>query len=375
MNDNQRSLHGISNMVGNTPLLKIDFQYKKIRRSIYAKSENFNLTGSIKDRIAYNIIDQGYASGMLKSGGMIIESTSGNTGIAVCAIGRAMGHPVTIFMPDWLSQERKNMIKGFGAEIILVSKEEGGFLGCIKKSEELAATIEGSFLARQFSSKHNPEAHYKTTGPEIWWQLKSRSLTPDAFVAGVGTGGTIMGTGRYLKEKNPNIKLHPLEPANMPILSTGHQVGKHRIEGIADDFVPPIVDLENLDDIVGVYDGDAILMAQKLSRELGLCVGISSGANFIGAILAQNKLGDDAVVVTVLADDNKKYLSTDLMREEPIKAEYIAPDVKLLGMRAINRVCKTCCNPEDCNEMSWGDMQMKQDIFLCPRRTESITAK
>lgn len=325
-------------MIGNTPLLKIDYEYKHIHQSIYVKSENYNLTGSIKDRIAYNIIDQGYSSGMLKPGGMIIEATSGNTGIAVCAIGRMMGHPVTIFMPDWLSQERKKLIQSFGAEIILVSKEEGGFLGCIRKSQEFADSNEGSFLTKQFSSKFNPESHYKSTGPEIWWQLQSCGLTPDAFLAGVGTGGTIMGTGKYLREKNPNIKLFPLEPANMPILSTGYQVGKHRIEGIADDFVPPIVELANLDDIIGVHDGDAILMAQKLSRELGLGVGISSGANIVGAILANNKLGPDAVVVTVIADDNKKYLTTDLMREVPVLNIYHSPEIQLIGIRAINRV-------------------------------------
>jgi len=338
MNENQLRLHRIACMVNNTPLLKIHYKYKGKKRFLFVKSENFNLTGSIKDRIAYNMIDQGYATGVLKKGDRIIESTSGNTGIAVCALSRAMGHPVTIFMPDWLSQERKNMIRGFGAEIVLVSKEEGGFMGCIRRADEMAASEKDVFLTRQFSSPANPETHYKTTGPEIWHQLQNQSLIPDAFVAGVGTGGTIMGTGRYLKEKNPSIKRHPVEPANMPILSTGHQVGKHRIEGIADDFVPPIVDLPNLDEIFGSFDGDSILMAQKLSRNLGLGVGISSGSNFVAAVQVQEKYGSDAVVVTVFADDNKKYLTTDLMREEPIREDYISPHVELLEYEAIDRL-------------------------------------
>jgi cysteine synthase A len=339
------------------------------KRTLYAKAENLNMTGSIKDRMAFHILEQGYARGVLKPGNLVIEATSGNTGIAFAAIGRALGHPITIFMPSWMSEERINLIRSLGAEIVLVSKEGGGFLGSIRRAEELAETTEGAFLPRQFSNEDNIEAHYRTTGPEIWWQLRFRSLYPNAFVAGVGTGGTIMGTGRFLREKYPSIEVRPLEPANSPTLSTGHKVGKHRIQGISDDFVPPILDLEGLDEIVSVDDGDAILMAQKLAEELGIGVGISSGANFLGALLVQEEIGRDAVVVTVFPDDNKKYLSTDLLREEPIKDSFLAPHIKLLGVRAFKRVCYTCCDPKECMETASIDSAGEGSLPSCPRRT------
>jgi len=287
------------------------------------------MTGSIKDRMALHIIEQAYAQNVLNPGDAIIEATSGNTGIAFSAIGRALGHPVIIFMPDWMSMERINLIRSLGAKINLVTREEGGFLGSIDQAEELAKQLDGAFLPRQFSNQDNSQAHYGSTGPEIWWQMRFHGLEPDAFIAGVGTGGTIMGTGNYLREMNPEIRLHPLEPLNSPTLSTGSKVGKHRIQGISDDFIPPILDLETLDTVVSVDDGDAILMAQKLASQLGLGVGISSGANFLGALKIQNQMGSDAVVVTVFPDDNKKYLSTDLLREEPNKDGFQAPEIKL----------------------------------------------
>jgi cysteine synthase A len=178
-----------------------------------------------------------------------------------------------------------------------------------------------------------------------------------------------MGTGRFLREKYPSIEVHPLEPANSPTLSTGHKVGKHRIQGISDDFIPPILDLEGLDEIVSVDDGDAILMAQKLAEGLGIGVGISSGANFLGALLVQEELGRDAVVVTVFPDDNKKYLSTDLLREEPIKESFLAPHIKLLGVRAFKRVCYTCCDPKECMEAASIDTAGEGSLPACPRRT------
>jgi cysteine synthase A len=186
------------------------------------------------------------------------------------------------------------------------------------------------------------EAHQKTTGPEIWWQLYFSSIQPDAFVAGVGTGGTIMGVGKFLRERNSAIKLHPLQPIESPTLSVGHKVGHHRIQGISDEFIPAILELEKLDSVVSVHDGDAILMAQKLAAGLGLAVGISSGANFIGALMVQNELGDDAVVTTVFPDDNKKYLSTDLLREERAQSDFLTPEVELLSYQAMKRVCYTC---------------------------------
>ncbi|MBI5209628.1 MAG: cysteine synthase family protein [Elusimicrobia bacterium] len=348
--DVQRRLRQLGHLVGNTPLLAVDCRYKGRPRRIYAKAENLNLTGSIKDRMALHILRMAYERGALAPGAPIAEATSGNTGISLAAIGRALGHPVVIFMPDWMSQERKDLIRSLGAETRLVSRQQGGFLASIRLAEEFAASRPGAFLPRQFSNEDNVDAHVRTTGPEIWWQLRFQNLKPDAFVAGVGTGGTIMGVGRFLKREHAAVRLHPLEPANSPTLSTGCKVGKHRIQGISDEFIPAIVRLDQLDGIVGVDDSDAILMAQKLAAELGLAVGISSGANFIGALMLQEKMGADAVVVTVFPDDNKKYLSTDLLQEQAPKDGLLSPDVELQGFSAMKRACHTCCEPSDCAE-------------------------
>jgi cysteine synthase len=344
----KKRLSGLSKLIGNTPMLALHFSYHGEPRVIYAKLESINFTGSIKDRMALHIFKKAYERGELKPGQLICEATSGNTGISFSAIGRSLGHPVAIFMPDWLSSERIDLIKSLGCEISLVSKGEGGFLGSIRMSEELAAEKNG-FLPRQFSNSDNADAHYCTTGPEIWWQLRFRDIVPDAFVAGVGTGGTVMGVARFLNEKNPDIKIYPMEPANSPTLTTGYKVGKHRIQGISDEFIPAIVDLEQLDEVVSVDDGDAIIMAQKLAH-LGVAVGISSGANFLAALKVQNELGKNAVVVTVLSDSNKKYLSTDLTNEEPVKKGFLSTDVQLNYFSAYKRVCHTCCDPVDCLE-------------------------
>jgi cysteine synthase len=338
----------LRNLVGNTPLLGIDLEYQGKARRIYAKAENFNMTGSIKDRMALHILRKAYERGLLRPGAPIAEATSGNTGISFSALGRAMGHPVTIFMPDWMSQERKDLIRSLGADIRLVSKEQGGFLGSIALSEAFARENAGCFLPEQFANEDNPEAHATTTGPEIWWQLERLGLKPDAFIAGVGTGGTIMGVGGYLKRMNPAVKVHPLEPANSPTLSTGSKVGKHRIQGISDEFIPSIMKLGQVDGIIAVDDGDSIIMAQKLSRQLGLGVGISSGANLLGALMVQEQLGPDAVVVTVFSDDNKKYLSTDLMREEPVKGGFLSTDIVLKGFHTYKRSCAVCNEREEC---------------------------
>lgn len=340
--DHERRLAGLRSLVGNTPLLAIELTYRGEPRVIYAKAEHLNLTGSVKDRMALHILRKASARGALTAGARIIEATSGNTGIAFAAIGRALGHPVTIFMPDWMSQERRNLIASFGADIVLVSSAEGGFLGSIERAEALAAATPDAFLPRQFANEDNCEAHEQATGPEIWWQLQARELVPDAFVAGVGTGGTVMGTGRFLRSVRPEIRIHPLEPANSPTLSTGHKVGKHRIQGISDEFVPPIVDLAALDEVIAVDDGDAILMSQRLAAEVGLGVGISSGANLLGALAVQDALGPEAVVITLFPDDNKKYLSTDLLRPQAPREGYRSPDVRLLGFRSVRRSCRTC---------------------------------
>ena len=337
-------LLGLSRMIGNTPLLGIEYSFRGKQRVIYAKSEQLNLTGSIKDRMALHILKTAYAAGRIRSGDTIAEATSGNTGISFAAIGRALGHPVKIFMPNWMSHERQDLMRSFGAEIVLVSAEQGGFLGSIHLSEELAESRSDVFLPRQFSNLANTEAHETTTGPEIWEQLESAGLCPDAFVAGVGTGGTVMGVGRYLRTRNPEVKLHPVEPAESPTISTGYKVGKHRIQGISDEFIPALVDLTVLDPVVGVSDGDSILMAQKLASSLGLAVGISSGCNFLAALKVQEELGPDAVVATVFADDNKKYLSTDLTHVEPVRPDYLAPEVVLTGISALDRVCRFCAS-------------------------------
>jgi cysteine synthase A len=202
----------------------------------------------------------------------------------------------------------------------------------------MAAENPSIFLPRQFENVYNAEAHEKTTAKEIWMQLQSIDITPDAFVAGVGTGGTIMGAGNYLRIMNPAVKIHPLEPLESPTLSTGYKVGSHRIQGISDEFIPAIVKLDQLDPVIKVSDGDSILMAQKLAKHLGLAVGISSGANFIGAIKLQNNSDTPLHVVTIFSDSNKKYLSTDLMKEEPVKEGYISPGIELLGYEGIHRM-------------------------------------
>jgi cysteine synthase A len=309
-----------------------------------------NLTGSIKDRMALHIMKQAYADGRLHPGDTIVEATSGNTGISFAAIGRTLGHPVTIFMPDWMSRERVELIQSLGASIRPVTREEGGFLASIEMAEEMAEKREDCFLPSQFSNLDNIKAHFEETGPELWWQLQYNGQTPDAFVAGVGTGGTIMGVGEFLRSQDKTIGIHPMEPANSPTLSTGHKVGQHRIQGISDEFIPTIVNLKTLDSIIDVYDGDAILMAQRLAGELGLAVGISSGANFLAALMVQEELSETAVVVTIFPDDNKKYLSTDLLKDEPVKSDYLTPDVELLGFSTLRRVCKTCCDFTNCKE-------------------------
>jgi len=335
----------LERVIGNTPLLELSFLYNGQPRTIYAKAEHYSMTGSIKDRIAYHILKRAFEKDLLKPKSTILEVTSGNTGIAFSAFGRSLGHEVIIFMPDWMSRERIHLMQSFGAQVQLVSKEDGGFVGSIKKAEELSKTLDRAFLPYQFSNTDNSEAHYLHTGPEIFEQLAEIGKLPDAFVAGVGTGGTVMGIGRYFKEKNPKVKVYPLEPANSPTLTTGHKVGFHRIQGISDEFIPPILDLASLDEIIQVDDGDSIIMAQKLAIELGLGIGISSGANFLGALKVQNELGPETVVTTVFSDDNKKYLSTDLMKVEQAENHFLSKDVELLSVKTFKSACTTCTRP------------------------------
>lgn len=333
----QTKIEHLWSLVGNTPMIAISYKHNKKVKTIYAKCEHYNLTGSIKDRMALYVLQKAYEAESIKPFDTIVEATSGNTGISFSAIGKALGHPVVIIMPDWLSTERVNIIKSFGSEVVLVSKQDGGFRRSIEIANEMCEKDPCVFLPKQFENEFNVEAHSQTTGREIWKQLQSVNRIPDAFVAGVGTGGTIMGVGKYLKSKNPYLMVHPMEPMESPTLSTGHKTGSHRIQGISDEFIPPIVRLDHLNDIISVSDGDAIVMAQKMAKQLGLAVGISSGANIIAAIKAQNYLGADSTVVTVLPDSNKKYLSTDLVKEETLKEHYLSKDVELVDYVPVGR--------------------------------------
>ena len=320
-------------LIGNTPMINIKYEYQGKKKNIYVKLEMFNLTGSIKDRVAYYIIKNAKRRGLLKENMPIIEATSGNTGISLSALGTYYNHPVYIFMPEWASKERKELMNLYGANINLISKEEGGFIKCVESAKDLAKEKNG-FLANQFETEDNILAHYETTGKEILEQLEEKEI--GGFISGVGTGGTLIGIGKRLKEKDSKIKIVALEPEKMPILSKGKIVGQHKIEGIGDDFVPDIFS-ENKDivekEIILINDDTAINMARKLSKELGLGVGISSGANFIGAVLLQEKLKKN--IVTIFADDNKKYLSTELKNEKIENTEFLSDKIKLLGYEEV----------------------------------------
>ena len=317
----------IKNLIGNTPMIKINYEYKGKNKYIYTKLEYYNLTGSIKDRVGYYIINNAKKNGQLNENMPIVEATSGNTGISLSALGRYYGHKVYIFMPDWVSSERVNLMKSFGAEVKLISKEEGGFIKCVEEAKEFSKQI-GGFLSNQFENLDNILAHYETTGVEIIKQIDEEI---GGFISGVGTGGTLVGTGLKLKEKYKNIKIFALEPDKMPMISKGKVIGNHKIEGIGDDFVPDLLNknINIINDIFLINDDDAINMSRLLARKLGLGVGISSGANLIGAILAGDKV--DKPIVTVFADDNKKYLSTDLIKDIDNNNEFISNNVNIIG--------------------------------------------
>lgn len=316
-------------VIGNTPMIKINYEYKGKQKYIYAKLEYYNITGSIKDRVAYYIIKNAKQRGDLKEGMQIIEATSGNTGISIAALGAYYNHPVYIFMPDWASKERVELMKSFGANIILISRENGGFIKCVEEAKKLAKE-KNAFLSNQFANIDNFKAHYETTGKEINKQVPEEI---GGFVSGVGTGGTLMGTTARLKEKFKNMKTVAIEPHKMPIISQGKILGGHKIEGIGDDFVPDLVDRSKIDEIILINDEDAINMSRRLSKELGLGVGISSGANLIGSVLANENM--EKTIVTVFADDNKKYLSTDLSKEIDNNKEFISNQIKLIDYEEI----------------------------------------
>ena len=313
----------LKNLIGNTPMVKIDYKFKDRLGSVYAKLEYYNYTGSIKDRLAFYIIKKAKEDGLLKEGQPIVEATSGNTGISLAAVGAFYGHPVHIFMPEWASKERVEIMKLYGANVYLVSKDVG-FKGAIVQSKELAKKI-GGFLTEQFDNELNVRMHYEWTALEIKKQLSD----VDAFVSGVGTGGTLIGNALGLKEKFKDIKIIAMEPEKMPLLSNGKIIGNHKIEGIGDDFIPGLYDKKLIDQVILINDDDAINMTKMLAEKLGLGVGISSGANFLASVLSGY-----GKVVTIFADDFKKYLSTDLVKTFA-QEKFISNEVELLGMEII----------------------------------------
>ena len=294
----------MKDLIGNTPMIKINYKYQNKTKSVYAKLEYYNLTGSIKDRMAYYIINKAYKIGDLKKGQPIVEATSGNTGISLAAIGAFFNNPVYIFMPDWVSEEKIKIMELYGAKVKLVSKEEGGFIECINRANYLAEKI-GGFKPNQFENNDNILVHYEITAKEIINKVPQLG----GFISGVGTGGTLMGVAKKLKSKNAEIKILALEPKNLPLISKGIKSGTHKIEGIGDDFIPKIFDNNLVDKVILIDDIDAINMSKQLASKLGLGVGISSGANFLGAVISGIEN-----IVTVFPDDLKKYLTTDLVK-------------------------------------------------------------
>jgi cysteine synthase A len=350
-----QKIENLQNAFGKTPLVEVNFLYHNLPLKIYAKYEAFNFSGSIKDRIAIHILKHAYINRQLNENSIIVEATSGNTGIAFSALGRALNQQVVIFMPDWLSIERYKKMELLGAKVVKVSASEGGFLGAIAMARQFAKEHDNVFCPEQFTNPLNPQAHSQSLALEINSQLKSINQNITHFVAGVGTGGTIMGFHNYCLENKIDCKCYPMEPENSPTLTTGgKKIGKHRIQGISDEFIPEILKLDQLQEIISVDDGDAIVMAQKLNHR-GLSVGISSGANFIGAlkiILKELSLNLDStnknldlnllsnkklpVITTIFCDSSFKYFSTDLCNNEPIKDNFLSPNIEIIDYRFIN---------------------------------------
>lgn len=310
--------------IGNTPLIRIKYKYNGEENFIYSKLESYNLTGSIKDRVAYYIIKRAYDEGKLKKGMTIVEATSGNTGISLAAMEAYFGNPVHIFMPNWVSKERISLMQMYNATVTLISKEQGGFKRAILEAEKYAQQ-NNAFFSNQFENEDNILAHYETTAKEIVEELNGNI---SGFVSGIGTGGTLIGVAKRLKQINDDVKIYALEPDKMPLLSQDKAIGNHKIEGIGDDFIPKIVDRTMIDKIILVNDEDAINMAKKIALKLGLGVGISSGANIIASVLAKEENGGN--IVTVFPDDNKKYISTDLSKPTDDNENFISNKIEFL---------------------------------------------
>ena len=304
---------GFLDLIGNTPLVEVANLEKayNLKAKVLVKLEYRNPAGSVKDRIAQAMIEDAEKKGILKEGSVIIEPTSGNTGIGLAAIAAAKGYRAILTMPETMSVERRNILKAYGAEIVLTEGSKG-MKGAIAKAEELAKEIEGSFIPGQFDNPANPKVHYETTGPEIWRDTDGKV---DAFVAGVGTGGTVTGTGKYLKEQNPDVKVVAVEPASSPVLSQG-KAGAHKIQGIGAGFVPKVLDTAVYDEIITVENDDALAASKELTKKEGILTGISSGAALYAALqLAQRLEFEGKTIVALLPDSGDRYYSTPLFTE------------------------------------------------------------
>jgi cysteine synthase A len=298
-------IESVLQAIGNTPIMKLG-RISECR--IFAKLELLNPGGSIKDRIARYLIEKAEEAGIIKPGSIIVEASSGNTGIGMVLVGVQKGYRVIIVMPENMSEERKKIIRALGGELVMTPTEEG-LEGCLKKVYEIRDAEPKVWVPQQFENPLNPEVHYIETAAEIWEQMESRV---DAFVAGVGSGGTLQGVGRFLKDKNPDILAVAVEPENSAAL-LGHEPGLHQIQGIGDGFIPAVLDVEMIDEVITVSDEDAIEMSRKLARVEGLLVGTSSGANVWAAINLAEKIGEDKSIVTVLPDRAERYFSTSLI--------------------------------------------------------------
>lgn len=302
--------NSITELIGNTPLIKLSnyANEMKLEATLLCKTEFFNPAGSVKDRVALNMINEAEEKGLLKKGSVIIEPTSGNTGIGLAAVAAAKGYKAVLTMPDTMSIERRKLLSAYGAQIVLTNGAKG-MKGAIDKAYEIQKEIPGSIIAGQFTNEANPRSHYKTTGPEIWRDTDGKI---DIFVAGIGTGGTVSGVGKYLKEKNPKIKIVGIEPYSSPVITKGY-AASHGIQGIGANFVPDTLDIDILDEIITVKDEDALNTGKKICQSDGLLVGISSGAAVYAAtVLAKRAENKNKTIVLLLPDTGMRYLSTEM---------------------------------------------------------------
>lgn len=303
----------VTELIGGTPLMElVNYERKNnVEATILAKLEYFNPAGSVKDRVAKSMIEDAEKRGILKKGSVIIEPTSGNTGIGLASIAASRGYRLILTMPETMSVERRNLLKAYGAELVLTDGSKG-MKGAIEKADELAKEIPGSFIAGQFVNPANPEAHFETTGPEIWRDTDGKV---DIFVAGVGTGGTVTGTGKYLKSQNPDVKIVAFEPEGSPFLTKG-VAGPHKLQGIGAGFRPDILDMNVIDEVLTIGDEDAFATGKKIAREEGMLVGITSGAAvFAATLLARRPENKGKTIVALLPDTGDRYLSTPMFAD------------------------------------------------------------